>query len=620
MLDGTAALPPRRSMLGNTLPPAPPRGPRGPSSAVDQQISDSTLNRLQHLIEVERGGPTAVQIELAMCERDIFYWFKWYAWTYDPRNPLEMPPLPALLPFDLYPRQVEMINWLFEMMRIREDGCIKKSRGIGFTWLAGAFAWWHWRFRPGYKFTFGSRKTEYVDRLGDPDSIFEKIRLMYKQLPKWMLPRGFSTHGHDNHMLFQNPENGNTIRGEGGEEMGRGGRSTMYILDEAAKLEHADRVDAATSANADCRIWGSTINPHNENNLFQRKYTSFPPNRVFVFHYSAYPRYTPEWATRKKRSVTEENWMAEYEIDDSYTVEDICIPRSWVQASKQIRALINQKIELREQSIVEANALRAQGRMQEAQELQDTISRFQTLRSMEPRAEGIAGGDVGGGKAHSVVVARFGPIVTKPKAWTKPDSIDTAHKMLDYCKDFRLPKRGDAWEPVIKALRYDSVAIGQGVAAVMKRNPRIGLTVTGINTGDAPSETKWPDNEKACDKFFNYKAEIWWTARERFKRTNEMALWLDDIRDSDGEELGRQHPVEDLICIPDDPNDANCVRMADQLSQVKWTRRENGRIQIEPKTSLSARGVSSPDHADALMLTMGTTKAEKWAAFAKVTV
>ena len=590
LLDVTAAMPPRRP------PPPPP-----PSNDAEEALERSVRARMGHLLQVERGGEAAIQIELEICSRDFFYWARWYAWTYDPRNLLEDPPLPALMPFDLFPRQVELVNWFFTMMKMKEDGCLKKSRDIGFTWLAGAFAWWHWRFRPGFKTAFCSNLAVLVDQLGNPDTIFEKIRYLYKNLPKWMLPRGFDPRFHDKERLLINPETDATIRGEGGDEAGRGGRSTIYFIDEAAKIERPERVDAGTLGNTECRIWGSSLNPHNENNLFQRKYTAMPPERVFRFHYSADPRKTPEWATKKRRQTTEENWAAEYEIDDSFTVEDICIPRTWVEAARQIKGLINAKLDAAKTDPVLAK-------------------RLETVRRIEPKVEGIAGGDIGGGKAHSVIVARFGPVVTKPQAWLKPDTIDTAFKMLDFCETFRLPKRGDAWEPRIKALRYDVVAIGQGVSAVMKRNPRPGLVVTGINTGDSPSDTRWPDSETAQEKFFNLKAELWWSARERFKLTYEMVLFLEDKRDSDGEPLGKEHPVEDLISLPDDPNDVQLQRMLDQLSQVKWTRRENGKIQIESKASLSKRGVASPDHADALMLTMGTTKGEKWAAFAKVNV
>lgn len=562
-------------------------------------IEVSTQRRLEHILAVEAGGPEAIELELAICAEDSEYWLQWYVWTYDPRNPLETPALPSNLPFDLCPKQLELWRWIEDILLMRQDGCVKKSRGIGFTWIVGAKAWHKWRWSKGFKTTFASRKSTEVDQIGNPDSIFEKMRLLYRGLPKWMLPIGFNPNVHDKQMLLINPENDNTIRGEGGDEIGRGGRSTMIVVDEAAVLEHADRVEAATSANADVRIWGSTINPRNENNLFQRKYSSFPPERVFRFHYSEHPIWTAERIRKKKLDLSPEVWAAEFEIDDSYTVEDITIPQAWVKASVKIRAKLDERVV----------QLRAQG------EPEENLTRFK----MQPSVEGVAGGDVGGGKAESVVVGRFGPVVTKPKAWKNPDTTDTALKMLDYCAEkLRLPIREDQYEPKIRALRYDSVAIGQGVAATMRRNPRPGLIVVGINTGNPASNVKWPDGKYAHEKFRNMKAEGWWTLRERFKRTIEMYLWLDNP-EQDGALF---HPADELISLPDDPSDQLLERLISQLSWPKWFRTDSGKIQMESKESmLRLRQLPSPDYADALVLTCcGQGKAEKWVAFSKVQI
>ncbi len=192
-----------------------------------REIEASTARRFEHLLRVEQGGDAAIAMELAICAEDFKYWISWYGWTYDPRNPLEKPELPAYLPFDLCPRQIEMYEWIEYILGIRQDGAIKKSRGVGFTWELGAIAWYKWRFKRGFKTTFASRKSTEVDQIGNPDSIFEKIRMLYRGMPKWMLPPGFMPFAHDKQMLLINPENDNTIRGEGGDEIGRGGRSTM---------------------------------------------------------------------------------------------------------------------------------------------------------------------------------------------------------------------------------------------------------------------------------------------------------------------------------------------------------------------------------------------------------
>jgi hypothetical protein len=313
---------------------------------------------------------------------------------------------------------------------------------------------------------------------------------------------------------------------------------------------------------------------------------------VFRFHYSEHPIWTPERVANKKANVSAEIWASEFEIDDTYTVEDICIPAGWVKSAIKLKELMDARYQL--------EIARGLG---EARKY-----------LLQPKIEGIVGGDVGGGKAMSVAVGRFGPIVAVPSAWGNPDTIDTAFKMLDYCGEVLVGKREDDYTPRVKSLRFDSVAIGQGVVATLKRNPRPGLIVTGVNTGEAASDAKWPDGEYAHEKFFNSKAEGWWSCRERFKRTHEMVLHLLG-------QGGKYHPPEDLISLPDQPNNPLVSRLVAQLSQVKWLRRENGKIQIESKDNLSRRGIPSPDYADALILTFtGTGKAEKWAQFAHVVV
>lgn len=579
-----------------TFPPvgvAPPLELNGDPDTIAYlvEIEASVQRRLDHLLSVERLGTRGIELELAICADDFLYWLHWYGWTYDPRNPLENPPLPSTLPFDLCPRQVEMYEWMEQMLSLRKDGCIKKSRGIGFTWEVGALALHKWLFVPGFKTTFGSRKATEVDQIGSPDGFFEKLRLMYGALPHWMMPRGFLPYEHDKQCLLVNPANNNTIRGEIGDQMGRGGRSTLYIIDEAAQIQRADRVDAATSANSNVRFWGSTINPQNENNLFQRKYSAFPADRVFRFHYSEHPIWTAARIANKKADVSPEIWATEFEIDDSYIAEDICIPAAWVQSATKLFELCMQRY------------------------LQGGEDRYKF--KIEPRIEGVAGGDVGGGKAMSVIIARFGPIICRPKAWSDPDTTDTALKMLDYCAETRLPPREDNYQPRIKYLRYDSVAIGQGVASTMKRNPRPNLVTTGVNVGNPASDVRWPDGERAHEKFHNTKAEGWWTARERFKKTYEMVLWMADPNQPGA----KCHPVDELAALPDDPRDVHLAKLITQLSQVKWFRRENGKIIMESKEQLAKRGVSSPDYADAYVLTeTGMGKAEKLAAFAQVLI
>jgi hypothetical protein len=58
---------------------------------------------------------------------------------------------------------------------------------MGATWICAAFSVHAWIYSDG-AIGWGSRKEQLVDRLGDPSSIFEKIRLIVDYLPSFFLP------------------------------------------------------------------------------------------------------------------------------------------------------------------------------------------------------------------------------------------------------------------------------------------------------------------------------------------------------------------------------------------------------------------------------------------------
>ncbi len=511
------------------------------------------------------NNPHLIPLEMEICARDILHWFHWWVWTYDPRR-IEFGDV-MWLPLDLFPRQTELVQWLDDRVAGREDGLVEKSREIGFTWVVGGYAGHRWLFHPGFKTTFTSRLEDLVDKPGVPDSILEKIRMLILGLPVWMRPKGFSKRAHFNFMRITHPQHEGIIAGETGDNAGRGGRSSLYVIDEAAFIPRADLIDAATTANTRTRIWGSTVN--GPGNLFFRKRFggTLAPHQIFRFHYSDNPLMTPELVAKMKAKTEPYKWASEYEIDYSASVEGICIPAKWVDAAKRIGKLVK----------------------------------------VEPAVEGIAGGDVGGGgKAKSVIVARFGPIVMAPRAWGDGDTNETAYRMLDACGEITA-LRSDGTICKIRSLRYDAPGVGLGVQSTLNHTHRPGLAVSGVNTGTTPTGMDWPDGETSAEKFMNLKAEGWALCRERIKASYEKLLFLE------GKPGGIDHPVSDLLILPDESEGPDAAALASQLSIVKWSRNEKGKYVIESKQKLASRGIASPDHADALVLTFtGYSAVEIW--------
>ncbi len=468
-----------------------------------------------------------------------------WLFTYDPRHAVGSQS--AYVPLVLFDKQREYVRWLHDRLEWAEEGIVEKSRDMGVTWVSLAFAWWLWMFRPGAKISFGSRKEALVDRIGDPDSIFEKFRMMMKMLPPEMQPKDWDEKIHAPYMKLINPENGNTITGEAGKNIGRGGRSTIYFVDEAAFMEYADLVDRALSENSDCKIYVST--PNGTGNPFYRKRHSgnFP---VFTFHWSDDPRKGEGWYAKRKKALEPEALAQEVDLDYEASAGDTVVRALWVRASRAMR----------KQLAKDGN--------------------------LPKTGTGIGGLDVGGGgSGKSVFLARYGPIVGTIESWSDNDTIDVAGRAREHSLRAKCP-----------LLKYDVIGIGKGVAAGFRRME--GIRAQGVNVGARPTRTRWPDGKKARDKFSNLKAELWWTLRDKLRRTHEHWLFMNG-------EGGLQHELDDLLLLPDDED------LCSQLSLPRYNHTESGKIQIETKRSLATRGIPSPDHAESLMLTYAPAPARR---------
>jgi len=504
------------------------------------------INNLVNLPHKQRQ-PALIQAYKHYQKNPIAFIEDWMR-TYDPRN-FEKP----YMPFILMERQKEYIAWLVERLRTRTPGLVEKSRDMGISYVSCAFAVWAWRWIPGVKIGFGSNKELKVDRMGDMDSLFEKLRTLIEDLPPEFLPVGFRWREHSHFMKLINPETGGSITGEAGVNIGRGGRTTMYFVDEAAHLEQPDKIDAALSANTDCRIDVSSVN--GMGNPFYRKRFGGKVS-VFVFDWKQDPRRDQAWYDQKCGEL--EPHIVAQEIDRDYTasVEGICIPGKWVQSAQEIAKLVD----------------------------------------FPGYGFGKGGLDVGaGGTGKSVFIARFGPIVRTPIAWGDPNTTVTALKSLEV-----------AGLAGVEDVNYDTVGVGAGVASTLAlveneeeghqyANPsrsRRTVPAYGINTGQPPTHAVWPDGKRSNEKFANLKAELWYIMRDRFQKTHEVVQFIK------GKEDGHQHPLDELIVLPED-----AFELASQLSQVKVLSTQSGKLIMESKKQLETRGIKSPDEAEALSLT-----------------
>lgn len=237
--------------------------------------------------------------------------------TFDPRN-AEIG-LPTTVPFLLFPKQEEFVNWVVDRWKGREDGLAEKSRDMGVSWLCVAISVWMWLFYPGVVAGFGSRKEEYVDKIGDPKSLFWKIRQFVMLLPVEFRPAGYEESKHAPHMRILNPENGSAIVGEAGDNVGRGNRTSIYFKDESAFYERPEAIDAALSQTSNCKIDLSTVNG-NGNPFYRKRHSG--KIKVFTFHWRQDPRKDDAWYQKQRETLDPVIVAQEIDIDYNASASD----------------------------------------------------------------------------------------------------------------------------------------------------------------------------------------------------------------------------------------------------------------------------------------------------------
>lgn len=152
------------------------------------------------------------------------------------------------------------------------------------------------------------------------------------------------------------------------------------------------------------------------------------------------------------------------------------------------------------------------------------------------------------GDDRSVIAFRQGPMAFKSKTFHKMDLMSLASQVGQVIAD---------WKP--QAVFVDEGGMGGGV---VDRLRQLGHNVLGVQFGAKAGE----------ERFQNRRIEMWW----------RMAEWL-----SRGD-----------ACLPNDHE-----LTADLTSPTYTYKNAGGRMQLESKDQMRARGLKSPDVADALALT-----------------
>ena len=467
--------------------------------------------------------------------------------TFDPRN-AEIG-LPTIIPFILFDRQREWIDFIMRKWRAREPGLTEKSRDMGISWLAMGLSCTLCTFHDGVTVGVGSRKTEYVDKIGTEKPLLPKARMFMKNLPE-EFRAGWSAQRDAPYMRLVFPETGSSIGGEGGDELGRGDRTSLYFVDEYAFFERPEITEASLSQTTNCRQDIST--PQGMNNVFARKRFGGKVE-VFSFRWTDDPRKNQAWYDKQVNEL--DAIVVAQEIDCDYTasVEGIVVPGAWV------RSAIDAHVKL----------------------------------GVEPSgARGMSLDVADEGADKNAACRSHGILIEGSEEWSGKgaDIFATVQRAFDICDLHGY-----------SAFDYDSDGLGAGVRgdARVINDRRASLRAKtiaahGFRSSEAVADpeaivegTHGREGDKGRtnqDYFANRKAQGWWGLRRRFQRTHR---WV----------------VDGVPCQPDDivsisSKCPNHLRLATELSQPTYAVNGVGKIVINKKPN----GMKSPNLADACMI------------------
>lgn len=277
-------------------------------------IDRSILTPRAYLLSAANRSAELQQLLLAQCQRDIFFWFRYFCWTFDPRLPQPHQP------FLLFPYQIDAVNQLIKGLENGEDLLIEKSRDMGISWLILLVFQYYWLFRPGANFHLGSRKQEAVDRKGDISTLFEKLRYNLDWLPHWMKPTGWQASVHDNLLRLINPATGNIVTGESSNEnFGRGGRYRAVLFDEFPFWPGQEAAYASAGQSTPCRIVVGT--PYGKSNRFADLRFGGKIS-VLSIHWSLHPLKDQAWYEAQKSRMSEDEIARELDINYNLSVKN----------------------------------------------------------------------------------------------------------------------------------------------------------------------------------------------------------------------------------------------------------------------------------------------------------
>lgn len=458
---------------------------------------------------------------------------------------------PTLRPFILFPKQIEWLKWVHDLWQNEKRGLVEKSRESGVSWLALAYAVTMCLFNDNFTVGFGSALERLVDNKGDMDSLLEKARMFLRYLPtEFTGGWNEADPACSKSMLLKFPHTGSTIKGDMGDNIGRGGRSNIYFVDEFAQIAHADSVDASLSQSTKTQIDISTV--RGSGNAFAVKRHAGRVS-VFTFSWVDDPRKDRAWYDEQVATLDPVIVAQEIDINYNASVEGIVIPSEWVNAAIDADKVLG---------------INVTGPKRAAMDVADE------------------------GKDKNALAYCRGSKLIKVEDWSGKGS-DILYSVQ---QAFRLC---DEWG--VESFRFDSDGMGVGVRGDA-RALNEGRAANGVHEisvqpwrgsgpvsrPDKPVPSATPTERRDRtnkDYFANAKAQGWWDLRVRFQRV---------YRAVEAHKKGEEYPYDpdDMIFL--DGSMPKIGQLVQELSRPVRKETLGGKIIVD-------KGTPSPNLADAVM-------------------
>lgn len=434
---------------------------------VDPEVNQEILRRMRLTDSLDT--PEAQKAEMERCKADLKHFINNWCWGSEPRS-LKL----KTRPFVLWPRQVELVDWMLERYQRREKAVISKSRDTGVSMIASFFTLWLWLFYPGSQVGMSSYRMDYVWLKGDKKALFTKLWDTFDGLPPWMRPERFKGVQHYKRCSMINPDNGSNVTGEVGSDIGRGARASVYFCDEFSKVDEQQAAFTSLSGTTDCVFFFGTAVPGSHMGELQKVLPTF------YFPWTDDPRKPSNFKEIKLAGgMTEVQFELEFNCNAEGALEGNVIKPHWIDAA--------QKIQLSEGPVA--------------------------IAGLDPAGEG---GD------ESSVVIRRGPVVEMPVTWSHTAVRETTNRAV-----------GIANKAMVDYLYYDRSGLGYQVDNYLSKMS-LDYPTHGIDCQN-PAETiiVGDDQKLAVEIYQGIDTQLWFELASRLEKTYYHFHGEESYRDSE---------------------------------------------------------------------------------------